>query len=182
MGIPIAVVPKPHSEKLCLVINPLTGQHSPNSFIPWSAVSVPLNNLHHFSSQLIAAQKCLGSAVCISLFKSDISGVYWHLPMHFLWQLFQVVTINGLRHVDHNNNFGNWGASGLWGLFMGLTLWIAIYVKHLSDLLTYVDDIFSYELEANLMWYPPFQKSLPTKQTHLLQLWDELGIPHNEPK
>ena len=65
---------------------------------------------------------------------------------------------------------------------MGLTLWIAIYVKHLSDLLTYVDDIFSYELEANLMWYPPFQKSLPTKQTHLLQLWDELGIPHNEPK
>lgn len=107
--------------------------------------------------------------------------------MHYLWQLFQVVTINGLRHVDHNNNFGNWGASSLWGSFMGLTLWIAIYVrhlqdKHLQDLLTYVNDIFLYQLEANIIWYTPFQKSLPTEQTGLLQLWDELRISHDEPK
>ncbi|KIJ38677.1 hypothetical protein M422DRAFT_176190 [Sphaerobolus stellatus SS14] len=33
-----------------------------------------------------------------------------------------------------------------------------------------------------MLWYEPYKKDLPAKQTQLLQLWDELGIPHEEPK
>ena len=87
-----------------------------------------------------------------------------------------------MQHVDHNNNFGNRGAGGLWGSFMGLTLWIAIHVKHLHDLLIYVDDMFSHELKENMSWYVPYHKLLPTKQAWLLELWDELGVPHDKLK
>ena len=65
---------------------------------------------------------------------------------------------------------------------MGLVLWIAIHLWHLKDLLAYIDDAFSYELEGNVLWYSPYHKSFPAKETWLLELWDELGILHDEPK
>ena len=65
---------------------------------------------------------------------------------------------------------------------MDLTLWIAMHVKHLDDLLTYVDDVLSYGLEGNMSWYVPYQKPLPAKQAWLLKLWDELGVCHDELK
>ena len=71
----------------------------------------------------------------------------------------------GWDMVDHSNNFGNWGAGGLWGFVMSLTLWITIHIKHLRDLLMYVDNSFSYEVEGNMLWYAPYQKQLPVKQT-----------------
>ncbi|KAF5343376.1 hypothetical protein D9758_015628 [Tetrapyrgos nigripes] len=33
-----------------------------------------------------------------------------------------------------------------------------------------------------MLWYEPYQKQYPAKQTRLLQLFDLLGIPHEEPK
>ena len=30
-----------------------------------------------------------------------------------------------------------------------------------------------------MLWYTPYQKSLPANQTCLLELWDELGVPHD---
>ena len=32
------------------------------------------------------------------------------------------------------------------------------------------------------MWYAPYQCYYPTKQTRLLQLWDEIGLPHDKSK
>ena len=87
-----------------------------------------------------------------------------------------------MRHVDRNNNFGNRGAGGLWGAFMGVVLWIAIFVKGIHDLFAYVDYSFLWEFADNMLWYEPYQKFLPVKQTKLLQLWDELRIPHEESK
>ena len=104
------------------------------------------------------------------------------MPVHSLWQLFQIITIDGERHVDRNNNFGNRGAGGLWGAFMGIVLWIAINVKHILDLLAYVDDMFSWEFADNFLWYEPYACHFPAKQALLLQLWDELGIPHEQSK
>ena len=147
-SIPIGVVPKPHSNKLQLVIDPSTGLHLPNSLIPWAAVSVPLDNLHHLGAQLIAARRWFDASAHLVIFKSDVSGAYCHLPMHYLWHLFQVITINGMRHVDWNNNFGNWGTGGLWESFMGLVLWIATHLWHLEDLLVYIDNAFSSNLKA----------------------------------
>jgi hypothetical protein len=50
---------------------------------------------------------------------------------------------------------------------------------HLKD---YVDDAFSFEREGELTFYSPHNTFYPTKQTRLLRLWDELGIPHDKEK
>jgi hypothetical protein len=47
---------------------------------------------------------------------------------------------------------------------------------------TYVDDAFSYELADQFTFYAPYQKQLPSKQARLLTLFDEVRIPHDEPK
>ena len=78
--------------------------------------------------------------------------------------------------------FVNCGAVGLWGTFIGVVLWITIHVKHIHNLLTYVNDTFSWDFSNNTLWYAPYKKFFPVKQTYLLQLWDELGIPHKCPK
>lgn len=86
------------------------------------------------------------------VFKSNVSQAYHRLPLHFLW-LFQIIMIDGVRHVNHNNNFGNHSAGGLWGAFIGLVLWIAVFIKGISDLFAYVDDSFSWDLADNMVWY-----------------------------
>jgi hypothetical protein len=180
-SIPIGVVPKPHSDKLRLVVDQSSGDFSPNSLISREHVAVPLDSLHHLGLSLINARSVHGD-VPLVVFKSDVSQAYRRIPLHFLWQLFQIITIDTMRHVDRNNNFGNRGAGGLWGAFMGLVLWIAIFVKGIEDLFAYVDDSFSWEFADNMLWYEPYQKLLPAKQTQLLSLWDELHIPHEESK
>lgn len=181
-SIAIGVVPKPHSDKFRLVVDHTVGEHAPNSFIPRERVAVPLDNLHDLGLCLIKVRAIHGDSTRLVVFKSDVSQAYRRLPLHFLWQLFQIVTIDGMRHVDRNNNFGNRAAGGLWGAFMGLVLWIAIFVKSIDDMFAYVDDSYSWEFEGNMLLYEPYNKKFPAKQTRLLQLWDELGIPHEEPK
>jgi hypothetical protein len=65
---------------------------------------------------------------------------------------------------------------------MCLVLWIARHVKHILDLFVYIDDTFSYDYTSSLLFYPPYGCSFPAKQTRLLLLWDELGIPHERKK
>jgi len=118
-----------------------------------------------------------------SLSPSNLTScTYRLLPVHPLWQIRQIVTIDGLCHVNHCNHFGNRAAGRVWGCFIGLVLWIAIFIKGLDDLLGYIDDDFSWEFESNVLWYKPYHKYFPAKQCQFLKLWDELGIPHKEKK
>lgn len=181
-SIPIGVVPKPHSVDLRLVVDQTAGDHAPNSLIPREGVSVPLDNLHDLGRILLRVRLEHGSDADLVVFKSDVSQAYRRLPVSFWWQLYQIVRIDGMWHVDRNNNFGDRAAGKLWGTFMGIVLWIAIHVKFITDLLAYVDDSFSWDFADNVLFYEPYKKFLPAKQTRLLQLWDELGIPHEERK
>jgi hypothetical protein len=106
-AIPIGVVPKPHSTKLHLVVDQSSGENSPNSLIPREHVTVPLDNLHDLGDRLITARTRYSTDRRLVVFKSDVSQAYRRLPLHPLWQLFQIVTIDGMCHVDQNNNFGN---------------------------------------------------------------------------
>ena len=44
------------------------------------------------------------------LFKSDVSAAYRRLPLHPLWQVKQIVIIDGIRHVDRCTCFGGRGS------------------------------------------------------------------------
>jgi hypothetical protein len=43
----------------------------------------------------------------LQMFKSDVSAAYCQMPMHPLYQIMTIITVNNERHVDRCNNFGN---------------------------------------------------------------------------
>jgi hypothetical protein len=65
---------------------------------------------------------------------------------------------------------------------MGLVLWVAIHIKLILDIFAYVDDLFGWDEEENFRWYSRYEQMMPSKQVAVLQLWDQLGIPHSKEK
>ena len=179
--IPLWVVPKPHLDKLQMVVDQSAGEFFHNSYILPDDAWVHLDTFHVLCAMLLKVHVHHGNILLV-LFRTDLSQVYHWLPMHYLWQLHQVVTIDSKHHVDNNNDFSNWGAGWIWVTFFGLVLWIAIFIKHILDLFAYVDDSFSWEFANNFTFYAPYHKFLPCKQMQLLCLFDKLGVPHDERK
>ena len=66
--------------------------------------------------------------------------------------------------------------------FMGLVLWIVIFIKFISDLFGYINNNFGFDEEGNVMWYEPYHCYYLTKQAKLLKLWDEICLPHEKIK
>jgi len=181
-SIPIHTVPKPHSDKLRLVVDHTAGDFSLNSMIDRDDIKgLKLDGLHSFGASLLAYRRQHPHTELV-VFKSDVSQAFRRLPMHPLWQMKQVITVNGERYVDRNNNFGGRGSPKVWISFMCLVAWIAIHIAFIEALKTYMDDSFSFENASCMLFYARYNRVFPAKQTRLLQLWDELGIPHDESK
>jgi len=78
--------------------------------------------------------------------------------------------------------FGTHTAPRIWCTFFGLVIWIAVYVYLYPDILHYMDDAWSYEMDPTLVYYGPYNEWYPHKQVKLLLLYDELGLPHVKKK
>jgi hypothetical protein len=181
-SMPIYAVPKPHSEDLRLVTDHSAGLFSLNSMIDHTQVTgFPLDNMRHLGEMLFDVRRSIGN-VPLTLWKSDIADAYRLLPMHPLWQLKQIVTVDGERYVDHNLAFGTSSSPGIFISFNSLVAWIAKNVKLIRFILGYVDDSSGCNLSSETTFYPPYGKDMPTDQYRLLMLWDELGIPHKPHK
>ncbi|CDO76472.1 hypothetical protein BN946_scf184600.g21 [Trametes cinnabarina] len=115
-SMPIHAVPKPHSDKMRFINNHSAGKFSLNSMIDKHSVGMRPDNVQDLARNLLHFRSIYGTAP-VWLFKSDIANAYRLLPMHPLWQLKQVVTVNDL-----------------FCTFMSLLLWIAIHVRHISCL------------------------------------------------
>jgi hypothetical protein len=174
-------VPKPNSDKLCLVVDHTAGKYSLNSMIDRNTIKgTKLDGLHSLGASLLHFWQ-QHPTVELVMFKSDISQAFCYLPMHLLWQVKQILTMHGQRHVDHNNNFGGRG-SKVRISFMSLVAWIAIHCILIDALKTYMDDSFSSEVTGWVLYYPPYDYYFPVKQTQLLQFWDEIKLLHEWPK
>lgn len=179
---PIHAVPKPRSEKLRLVNDHSAGPFSLNSMIAREDIAgAKMDSITDLTEALLRYRRSHPNKKLV-IFKSDVSAAYRRLPLHPLWQIKQIVTVDGVRHVDRCTSFGGRGSCRDYTSFMGLVLWIAIFVKFLEDLLGYIDDNFSFDEDGNVMWYEPYRCYFPTKQTKLLNLWDEIGVPHDRSK
>jgi hypothetical protein len=179
---PIHAVPKPRSEKLRLVNDHSAGTFSLNSMIAREdVVGAKMDTVSDLVGALLRYRETHPHTRLV-MFKSDVSAAYRRLPLHPLWQIKQIVTIDGTRHVDRNTTFGGRGSCRDYTAFMGLVLWVAIFVKTLQDLFGYIDDNFSFDEEGNVIWYENYQCYYPAKQAKLLLLWDEIGLPHEKAK
>ena len=181
-SMPIHAVPKPHSTDLRLVTNHSAGIYALNSMIKREDIAgYPLDNMMHLGEMLLRKKAQFPDEELI-LFKSDISDAYRNLPMHPLWQIKQINTIQGHHHVDRRNCFGGKGSGSLFISVNALVTWIGKHEYNIHDLATYSDDSFGIEFAKNLSFYEPYQRLMPTSQVTLLNLWDNLGIPHKEKK
>jgi hypothetical protein len=149
-SMPIHVVPKPHSSDFRLVTNHSAGYFSLNSMIKREDITgYPLDNMTQLG-ELLLKKRAESPNQKLLLFKSDISEAYRNLPMHPLWQIKQINTIQGQRHVDRRNCFGGKGSGSLFISVNGLVTWVAINEFDIPDLLCYSDDSFGAEFESNV--------------------------------
>jgi len=144
-SIPMHTVPKSNN-KLQLVMDHRAGLYSLNSMINHDSIKgTKLDELHSLGASLLHFhQQHLN--VELVLFKSDVSQAFHCLPMHPLWQVKQILTVDGQCYVDCNNNFGGHGSPKVWISFMSLVAWIAIYYFLIDAPKTYMVDSFSYEI------------------------------------
>jgi hypothetical protein len=133
-----------------------------------------LDTVYHLGNNLVHFRSFAPTAP-LWLLKSDVSQAYRRLSMHPAWQMRQVVTVDGRRHVDRCNNFGGRASAMIWCAFMSLVLWIANFVVLIEAILAYMDDTFGHDENPTLVLYRPYNLLLPSKQVRLLQLWDDIG-------
>ena len=181
-SMPIFAIPKPHSTDLRMVTHQSAGKYSLNSMIPRDdIIGYPLDNLRHLGEFLLSMHRRHPDSPRI-LFKSDVSEAYRLLPVHPHWQIKQINRIEGQLHVDRNCAFGGRASGCNWISFMSLVSWIAKKKRGIDLLATYSDDSFGPEHAHNVTWYQPYRKFMPSNQAKILQLWDEINLPHKEKK
>ena len=178
---PSYVVLKPHFNEWCLVNNQSAGPYSLNSMVDqWFVTGYPLDNLAHLGDLLL--KKCqLSEHKTLIVWKSDISEAYCMCPMHTMWQLKQGVRILGKLYVDHVNVFRGSASPAIFIVVNVLVAWVVKHVRSVNDLI-YVDDLFSIDIKSQMSWYAPYELNLPSQKTCLLELWDEIRIPHRRKK
>ncbi|PIL27246.1 hypothetical protein GSI_10390 [Ganoderma sinense ZZ0214-1] len=104
------------------------------------------------------------------------------MPISPYWQIFQIVTIDGQRHVDRCNTFGGRASLWIWLAFYCLVAWIAVTKRGVSMLVNYMDDSVGIQLCRLVEWYLCYGMYIPRDQARLLRLWDDLGLGHDRPK
>lgn len=145
-------------------------------------MSTKLENIHDLGSFLRSIRSQFGPGFKLRLIKSDCSKAYRRAPAHPLWQIKQVVSVNGSRHIDRCCNFGTKSAGDVWFSIISLVLWAAQFVCGIDALLAYVDDVFSFDDFYTLVLYRPYNRLMAPKQAALLHLWDWIGVPHSDDK
>ncbi|PPQ96749.1 hypothetical protein CVT26_010234 [Gymnopilus dilepis] len=182
---PVHAVPKTraNTSELRMVTDHSTGKFSLNSMIDHNCVTgFPLDNLCHFGEMLLHFAHSSCNQQGLTIWKSDVAEAYRLMPVHPYWQIKQINTVDGLRYVDRCNAFGTSSSAAIWISFNSLVAWIAKHKRGLDYLATYVDDSSGFDVRGDKLFYGPYGEPFPRHQTILLQLWDDLRIPHKRAK
>ena len=83
--------------------------------------------------------------------------------------------------MDRTNIFGGSASPAIFIAVNALIAWAAKHKRSINNLI-YVDDSFGVEEEGQMAWYAPYEQEFSCQQAQLLELWDEIGIPHKKAK
>lgn len=119
-----------------------------------ASASLRLNGIRDLGTSICKALRREDKNLC--LFKSEVRGAYRLMPLRPFWQIRQIVRVNSALHVNQTTVLGNTVSGKIFGSFMGLVLWIAIFIRYLIDLLAYIDNAFGYDCVNNITWYEPY--------------------------
>jgi hypothetical protein len=104
-----------------------------------------------------------------AVWKADAANAFRLIPVHPLWQLNQVVRVDGVFHIDRCVVFGGGTSPRVWCSFLSPILWVVRLVHQLN---AFVDDLFGV-----CVWNPA-SPDRPVSQVAALQAFDEVGIPY----
>ena len=90
-----------------------------NNGIPKSGAKVCYDDIHPFGQSLCDAHTD-NPGRCIITFKSDVTSTFLNLPAHPLWQLHQVVIVEGKLYIIRHLVFGNHPSPHCWCAVSGL--------------------------------------------------------------
>ncbi|KAF5383038.1 hypothetical protein D9615_004923 [Tricholomella constricta] len=150
-----------------------------NDGIPKEAGKVRYDDMHSFGTTLRDARR-LHPGKRFVTWKSDVASAFLNLPAHPIWQLHQVVTVDGKLHIVRRLVFGNRASPRCWCAVSGLLCWLGIRKLRIAGLHVYMDDFFCWDLDGNVIWF--HGKLRPRKQVQLLLLWDAIGCPWEDKK
>jgi hypothetical protein len=141
-----------------------------------------MDTLARLGDQLLRLVKDLKPGEFIIIWKSDVSEAYRLLPVAMPWQTKQINFIEGFHHVDRCVAFGGRRSGDLYIAFMSLILWIAQEKRKVRKPNGFMDDVYSIQIAGQESFHLTLQKSVPTDQAKMLNLWDDLGIPYKAHK
>ena len=147
--------------------------------IPKEKAHVLYDNMHTFSQALydVIEDNLLREIIT---FKSDIASAFLNLPAHSLWQIRQIVYVDGKGHVVRRLVFGNRSLPCCWCSVSGLICWISVKMLGIPDLHVYMDDFFGWDYRDNCLEYHNHLR--PQRQVQLLILWDFISCPYDDKK
>lgn len=150
-----------------------------NDGIPREEARVKYDDMRSFGQTLHDAKEANPHRRLIT-FKSDVATAFLNLPAHPLWQLRQVVVVDGRLHIVRRLVFGNRASPRCWCAVSGLMCWIATRKLDITGLHVYMDDFFGWDFADRLLYYRG--KLRPPRQVQLLVLWEALLCPFEDRK
>jgi hypothetical protein len=123
-----------------------------NDGISREEAKVRYDDMRSFGQSLHNARQ-LNPGRRLVTFKNDVAKAFLNLPAHPLWQLRQLVRIDGKLYIVRRLVFGNRASPRIWCAVSGLICWIAIFKLDIVDLHVYMDDYFGWDFADSLLRY-----------------------------
>jgi hypothetical protein len=114
------------------------------------------------------------------LFKDDVATAFLNLPAHPIWQLRQVVMVDGRLYIVRRLVFGNRASPRIWCAVSGLLCWLAIRKLNIVGLHVYMDDFFGWARADDLILFRGQLR--PRPQVLLLIFWEAIRCPFEDKK
>jgi hypothetical protein len=143
-----------------------------NDNIPCLEAKVKYDDMHTFGQTLHDTCSANPGKHLVT-FKSDVASAFLNLPAHPIFQLRQVVKIEGKLFIVRCLVFGNRASPRCWCAVSGLLCWLGIWKLHIHGLHVYMDDVFGWDYASNLIYYRG--KLCPHRQVQLLLLWESIS-------
>ena len=150
-----------------------------NDGIPQADAKVKYDDMRTFGQTLHNARSTNPGKRLVT-FKSDVMTAFLNLPAHPIFQLRQVVRIEGKLFIVRCLVFGNRASPRCWCAVSGLLCWLGVQKLGIVGLHVYMDDFFGWDHADNLVWYRG--KLRPRHQVQFLLLWESISCPFEDRK
>ena len=113
---------------------------------------VKYDNMHPLGQAMPQAHQD-NPSVDLILYKLDVATAFLNLPVHPIWQLCQVVTVDNAKYIKCCLVFGNRASPHCWCAVSALICWIGEQKLNIRGLHVYMDDFFGWDFATDLVLF-----------------------------